>query len=498
MSPIDKLDTLATRVRGVWSGEDARDLTPEQIIEVNDLLAQMRRTIDGVHAKIACEIARQSRPELGPEGLAKSQGYRNPAALIAAATGSSAGEAMRLVKVGDAVAPRLLLSGEKAPARHPHVAEALNDSGLTTAAASAIIDLLDRVALRAGSDATEQAEQTLVQQAPGLTLDQLSRVLTRAEAWLDPAGVTERESESRHERYLHLKEDRGMLVVSGKLDPEHGAPLKVAIEAYVSAELRAERDADSADSGRRSIPQMQADALIALAEHALGCADKNLPLAGATVVVRMNLDDLVAESAAETGVGTEAGGGTGAAGEVGVSGVSGDAESTVGRGAAAGVRGGTAAGVGGGTAVGHATIDGLATPISIATARRMAGSGGVIPCVLGDESEILDWGRTKRLFTAAQRLALVERDGGCAKCGAPPGHTKAHHIRWWARDAGPTNLHNGVLLCESCHHHIHDNGWGIRIDGRGTRATVWFIPPAHVDPARVPRLGGRARFDFAA
>jgi 5-methylcytosine-specific restriction protein A len=55
-----------------------------------------------------------------------------------------------------------------------------------------------------------------------------------------------------------------------------------------------------------------------------------------------------------------------------------------------------------------------------------------------------------------------------------------------------------VLLCETCHHRIHDNGWEVRIDGGGTNARVWFIPPAYVDPARTPRLGGRARFDIAA
>ena len=147
---------------------------------------------------------------------------------------------------------------------------------------------------------------------------------------------------------------------------------------------------------------------------------------------------------------------------------------------------------------GHATIDGIAAPVTVATARRMAAGGQIISCVLGGESQILDWGRTRRLYTATQRLALVERDGGCAMCGAPPGHTKVHHIRWWARDAGPTDLANGCLLCESCHHRIHDNGWEIRIEGLGIRAKVWFIPPPHVDPDRTPRLGGRARYDFAA
>ncbi|MBW9122147.1 HNH endonuclease [Microbacterium trichothecenolyticum] len=76
--------------------------------------------------------------------------------------------------------------------------------------------------------------------------------------------------------------------------------------------------------------------------------------------------------------------------------------------------------------------------------------------------------------------------------------TKVHHIRWWMRDAGPTDLDNGVLLCESCHHRIHDNGWDIRVEGTGRQARVWLIPPAFVDPERTPRLGGRARYDFAA
>jgi hypothetical protein len=55
-----------------------------------------------------------------------------------------------------------------------------------------------------------------------------------------------------------------------------------------------------------------------------------------------------------------------------------------------------------------------------------------------------------------------------------------------------------VLLCESCHHRIHDNGWEIRIDGSGVASKVWFIPPPYVDAARTPRLGGLARYTLAA
>ena len=71
-------------------------------------------------------------------------------------------------------------------------------------------------------------------------------------------------------------------------------------------------------------------------------------------------------------------------------------------------------------------------------------------------------GRAARLFSRAQRLALGERDGGCASCGQNIAYVEAHHIAWWERDTGPTDLSNGVLLCSFCHHMIHRDGWKIR------------------------------------
>jgi hypothetical protein len=70
-----------------------------------------------------------------------------------------------------------------------------------------------------------------------------------------------------------------------------------------------------------------------------------------------------------------------------------------------------------------------------------------------------------------------------------------HHLEWWSH-TGATDLSNGVLLCDSCHHRAHDHRWDIRIDGPGVRAAVWLVPPAHIDPQRVPRPGARRRFDY--
>lgn len=312
-------------------------------------------------------------------------------------------------------------------------------------AAAAIIAMLDVIGPRADAASLHRAEASLVGSAQGLSMDQIAKLIVRAAADLDPRGAEKRDHDRREVRAVHLYERNGMLHLTATLDPVSAAPVKTAIEAMVAADFRAARERSSADGDdpeRRSVPQRQADALALLCTHALSCDHGSLPLQGVTVVVRMTLEQL------QTGVGS-------------------------------------------------ATIDGIGEPISASTARRMAASAGIIPCVLGARGDVLDWGREKRLFTRAQKLALVERDGGCAMCALPPGMTKAHHLRWWRRDAGPTDLANGVLLCESCHHRIHDNGWEIRVDD-ADGGRVWFIPPLAVDPDRTPRLGGRARFDYAA
>ncbi|PRB16664.1 HNH endonuclease [Microbacterium sp. MYb62] len=439
-----------SRLDEVWAeADDSAELSREQLIAVSESIGVLRRRLDAVHVSVAACISRESRPELGAESLAKQQGFRNPATLIAAATGVSMGDASRLVKVGEATAPRSDLLGTPLPAKYPSVSEALESGALGAPAAAMIIAALDRCRIAAGAERIAEGERMLAEKAAGLALDDVRKLVVRVEAWLDPDGLKPQEEERRSKRALSLFERDGMVHLNAVLDVETAAPVVTAIRGFVTAAFAAREDtpdADAPDADRRTVPMIQADALAVFCAHVLGC-ERRVPVAGATVIVRMDLDDL------------EAG-------------------------------------------AGSATIDGLDQPVSISAARRMAAGGGVIPCVLGGDSEVLDWGREKRLFTRAQRLALVERDGGCAMCGLPPEMTKAHHIRWWKRDRGPTDLSNGVLLCETCHHRIHDSGWEIRIEaggsGSGSGAHVWFIPPPYVDPARTPRLGGRARFDIAA
>lgn len=447
MATLTALHEAMSRLDAAWAdAEDPNDLSREQLIAINAAVGVLKRRLDAVHVDVAARIARESRAELGAESLAKEQGFRTPAKLIAGTTGVSTGDASRLIRVGEATAPRTDLLGANLPARYPLVREALAAGKLSAQAASTIIALLDRCRPAVGAERIAEGERVLAETAAGLALDDVRRLVVRAEAWLDPDGVEPRAEVRRGKRSLKMFERDGMVHIDARLDAETAAPVVAAVRGYVTAAFAARKDApdpDAPDADRRSVDMIQADALALFCSHVLGCSGKKLPLAGATVVVRMSLEDLQS--------GTRS-----------------------------------------------ATIDGLEQAVSASAVRRMAASGGVIPCVLGGDSEILDWGRRKRLFTRAQRLALVERDGGCAMCGLPPEMTRAHHLRWWQRHHGSTDLSNGVLLCETCHHRIHDNGWEIRVDGTGTSAHVWFIPPAYVDPARTPRLGGRARFDIAA
>ncbi|MGN0062926.1 MAG: DUF222 domain-containing protein [Nocardioides sp.] len=123
------------------------------------------------------------------------------------------------------------------------------------------------------------------------------------------------------------------------------------------------------------------------------------------------------------------------------------------------------------TELARASLPGIddAEGLSAAQARRLACSARVIPAVLGGDGEVLDLGRGRRLFSPAQRRALVVRDGTCRAqgCTVPGAWTEAHHWSSWL-DGGPTDLDNAVLLCSHHHHRVHDPGWtAIRLrDGR--------------------------------
>ncbi|WP_169579577.1 HNH endonuclease signature motif containing protein [Ruania albidiflava] len=99
------------------------------------------------------------------------------------------------------------------------------------------------------------------------------------------------------------------------------------------------------------------------------------------------------------------------------------------------------------------TFDDGTGPVPPALLRRLATCGGIYRVLFSPEGEIINHGRERRLFTPAQRRALIARDKGCTwpGCTAPPVICESHHARIHWADGGPTNTANGALLCY--HHH---------------------------------------------
>jgi hypothetical protein len=269
-------------------------------------------------------------------------------------------------------------------------------------------------------------EEQLLADTAGLSPEKVARHARELRDSVDPHGVHDRERALRSRRYLHLvPQADGMTRVSGLLDPESAAIVTAAVDAATSPR-RGVRFVDSMDAPRveddRSLEQIAADALVELVR--IGSTAGSAEVLGvARPAVRIHVD-----------------------------------RDTV-------------------------TIEGQTTPASRATAQRYACAAGVIP-ILFEGGQPLDVGRTRRLFTSRQRIALAARDGGCRfpGCDRPPSWCEAHHITPWSR-GGPTDVADGILLCR--HHHllVHDNHWEVTRTGHDYA----LRPPADIDPTRTPR-----------
>jgi hypothetical protein len=124
------------------------------------------------------------------------------------------------------------------------------------------------------------------------------------------------------------------------------------------------------------------------------------------------------------------------------------------------------------------------SPLAAETARRLA-----CHCKLGAvaddrDGNPLNLGRRTREASWQQVELLRRRDGGCRLCGAQL-FLQAHHIKWWDRDGGRTDVANLVMQCQGCHRLVHEGGWRIEGDANGE---LRYVSP----DATVFRRGPRA------
>jgi hypothetical protein len=420
---------------------------PLERLSGEDTLALLRdveavtRAAYGAQVRLAMEIDER--------GLAASYDVRSAAHLLHETVNITIGEARARLEAGRVGLGRETITGETVAATMPALIDAVDAGAVSSGHACVITRCLSKIPRGVDADTVETCRKTLLDQAQirdvnGLqkVADQILSIVTEDGGLLDPP-------EDREELYIGARRGDGLTPIRGMLAPLAAEQLRVAVDA-----LSTPRPIDNNTPDPRPAPLRRAQALgEILHRHLTSGAGPRDGGVRPQVVVTIPLRDLFPHDATDAG-------GSGATWP------------------------GTPWPGAGGSGAAWSDYDG---PQSVGLARLLACDAQIIPQVLGGDSVVLDQGRAERLFTAAQRRALTTRDKGCAfpGCDTPPAWCEAHHIAWWTRDSGPTDIDNGVLLCRRHHALIHQGRWLIQRPSSGERP--WFIPPPHIDPQQRPR-----------
>ncbi|MEB0201662.1 DUF222 domain-containing protein [Cryobacterium sp. 5I3] len=504
------LRSMADVVTGLGGSSAAVDtLSDEAVLEGHVLIAGARRALDTQAAWFAATLARRSRPELGGKGLAARQGFRTPEDLLQSVSGSSKGDAVKLLGVGrllaeadaaqkaarEAAEAQKLLDGTPplneaapdlppvdppvpaaaVPPWHAPIGRALREGWLSVEKADSLrkgLGDLDR-AITAEKLATALAR--LLAEARTVNADQLFKRARRVRDVLDEAGIAAREKAVYDDRSLRFwRLHTGQVCMVGLFAPEDGEYLMNTYDAITSPRRGGVRFVDKEQAAwakrvqddPRTTEQLTADAFLALMKLGVKADPKRIA-GGRSPAVRMIT--IRPTSATPTGFAPTGTTPTDAAPT--------EAPSPT---ADAAANPETAA-----PALQPGVIEGTAVTVSAETLERNRCDSGLLDVTFDDHGHGVDLGREQRTFSPAQRAALSLRDGGCMwpGCDRPPSWTETHHIQHWKDDTGQTNLDQGILLCRADHLRLHNEHWHITRDDTGQ---YWLTPPPGLDPDQKP------------
>ncbi|MCV2394918.1 HNH endonuclease [Actinotalea sp. M2MS4P-6] len=413
-------------------GVDLEDLTGEAMAEVVGALHLVaERASAGVTTALP-RLEREGWWALGDEATFPR--------WVARRWGMSVPAAKRRVRVGRALSDHL-----------PATTAAARAGTISAEAAGVIAAAASTDARREVLADPEHAcnEGFLVTQAARLGVDDLRAVVRVWSDRADPAADEHGYREASEREHLTLARLPYGYRVDGQLTIEHGQQLTAALAAVSPV---------PAAGDPRSAGQRRAQALADLARTVL--EHHPLPTGRVTrpgVVVHVDhgtLTALVDRASRRWGGGA------------------GDAlgrDAGFGAGGAAGPRFGAGGGAGP-----RFSPDDLrrgafftdATPVPRDVLDRLACDGELNRILFSPDGEVLDVGRTKRIFSGPTRVAVVARDGHCAYpgCTAPSHLGEVHHVAHWTRDGGDTEPRNGILLCYHHHDLVHRRSLRIHRD----------------------------------
>jgi hypothetical protein len=354
---------------------------------------------------------------------------------------------------------------------------------LHLAQARAIVSALEKVPTTVPVEHVVAAEEQMVRAARHLTPGDLRDLGRQILELLDTDGPEPAEDKAYAREAFWLKNADHGLKFGGYLANENAELLNALIDANAKPHKTIDGEQDP-----RSRDKRQADALTTVLNAAAGAGTTGHGVIKPHITITIDLTDLKNAVAGNSGTGGNAGSGGNAASGGSFEGI-GDPDGLYGTDGFDGFD--AIGGVGGFDGLGALdhTNPGFGRfvyggNLSAAAVRRLACDAGVVPIVLGTDSEPLDVGKEERFVNRAMRRALNFRDKGCVVCGAPPIQCDAHHLIHWI-DGGPTALPNLVLLCRAHHIQIHHGHWTITITAGHVHVTrpTWAEPP----PTRLKR-----------
>jgi hypothetical protein len=448
---------------------------------------QLLRIVEAIVVEAAGELSERSKPEHGDDRLTVKHGCTDVVSLITTLTGVSKRTAAVRVKLGRAVQSTLSALGISNESNFPAVQAALRAGRLGVDSAQVITRMLGDSAKRVGYGADlQECERMLViaadhtaDQGLGLSADQVAVMAAQWQGHLDPDGAepTARELEEKRGLWLRQQAD-GSFKIGGLLTAVQGAKWQAIAQTILSPRLPrfVEHGAESGASGGEGADRIDADGSENefLRSDSPPLVDDDASVSPVLVDTRTH-EQLLADGfttyidrvAALPGIPELCG----ARPTINIHTTLDDVVS--------------------GRGVGW--IDGLDSPVPVSTGEQLICQGDIITTLM-HEGRILQHGKTKRLFTAAQNRAMAARDGGCVwpGCERPPSWCESHHTVEWRDEGylpGRTDTDLGVLLCHWHHRHLHNSRWQlIMING-----VPHIIPPPEIDWTQTPRPCTRRR-----
>ena len=293
---------------------------------------------------------------------------------------------------------------------HPAVRDGLAAGDLHTDQAGVVVRWVDDLPDTVPADKVTEAEGHLIEQAKHHDATALNRLGKRLFEVIAPEEADAREAAllAKEEaaaakacRLTGYDDGKGKAHFRGTLPSYHWAALKKMLAAIAASKHQTATKGAGAAADRPPTPEAMGQALCELIERYPANKLPNTGGVSATMVVLIDLDVLLGE-------------------------------------------------------LEKACVLDTGGKISSGEARRLACEAGIIPVVLGGDSQPLDVGRRSRFYTEAQRIAMLVRDRGCRAegCDRTTG-LHAHHKILWSL-GGNTDLTDGVSLCHWHHNRAHD------------------------------------------